>query len=293
MNSVHIYPKFNPADFGFLAIPVLTAVYGLAEAWRTHQQPEAVITLWILAAGMSTVTVRHYFKTRPPARSRDIILSWIFLAAAGGTLLLTAFISDTLALRISLLLAAGACLARFVPYQVVFKLFPAGAIFLLWLPNSTYFDTVVSYPLRLIASNLTCFILRLCTVNVSCDATVLTLGPEKIAVTAACSGIAQLEAMFLIGWIITMLVHQRLICRISHWLLLLPIVILVNSLRLAATLLLYSAFGPVAFGNTVHSVLGYAMVIAVAALFWACRSLIPFSETGQTKRTKRRGEANR
>jgi exosortase/archaeosortase family protein len=79
-----------------------------------------------------------------------------------------------------------------------------------------------------------------------------------------------------------MLVHKRLICRVSHWLLLLPLVILFNALRLIITLIIYSNWGEVALSDTVHSVLGYLMVIAVAVTFYLCSSLIPFAEKQQT-----------
>jgi len=192
--------------------------------------------------------------------------------------------SDSLAMQISLFLIMGACLARFTNYQNVFKLLPAGAIFLLVLPNYTYFNSLISYPLRLISSYLTCFTLKLCAVDVSCNATILKLGTEKIAVTTACSGIAQLEAMFLIGWLITMFVQKRLICQILHCLLLLPIVILLNSLRLTITLLLYLGIGKAAFSETLHVTLGYVMVIAIVVIFWACRSLVRFPEKNEVKK---------
>jgi len=287
MNLVHIYKKITTSNLGLVIVLLLTATYSLVDAFQMHQKIESIIILWSLAVGMCAVTVWHRIKIKTIIHPHDIILSWIFLICAGAALLLTAFVSDSLAMRISLLLFMGACLARFANYQNVFKLLPAGVIFLLIIPNSAYFNSLISYPLRLICSHLTCFTLKLCAMDISCEATVLRMGAEKIAVTTACSGIVQLESMFLIGWIITMLVHKRLICQISHWLLLLPIVILVNSLRLTITLLLYSAFGEVAFSDTVHTSLGYAMVIAVTAIFWACRSLIPFSEKKEISEDKK------
>ncbi|MDD5598482.1 MAG: exosortase/archaeosortase family protein [Victivallaceae bacterium] len=286
-NFVLRLKQMKTADRGLILVSVLTAVYGLYEALRMHQEIESIVTLWFLAAGMSAVIVRNRIKNTAVPDPQDIILSWIFLGCAGVTLLLTAFMNVVLAMQISLLLVMGACLGRFADYRTVLKLFPAGFIFLLLLPNADYFNSLMSYPLRLICSYLTCFILKLCAVEISCDAAMLRLGTEKIAVTAACSGINQLEAMFLIGWIITMLVHQRLVCRVAHWLLLLPIVILLNSLRLTITLLLYLGFGKVAFNDDVHIILGYVMVFAVAFVFWACRSLIPFSEKPELSKEKK------
>lgn len=285
-NLVRTLKQMKSADIGFILILLAAAAYGLYEALRMHQGIESIATLWLLAAGMSAATIRHRLKNKTAVNPPDLILSWIFLLCAGGTLFLTAFMSDVLAMQISLLLVMAACLARFADYQNVFKLLPAGVIFLLLLPNADYFNSLISYPLRLICSYLTCFTLKICTVDISCEATMLQLGSKKIAVTAACSGINQLEAMFFIGWVITMLVHKRLLCRIAHWLLLLPIVILLNSLRLTITLLLYLGFGKVAFNESVHVTLGYVMVFAVALVFWACRSLIPFSEKKELSEEK-------
>ena len=283
MNPADTHKKVTASNLWLTAILSLTAAYSLFESLQMHQSIESIITLWFLAAGMSVVTIRNLFKKETSILRHDVILSWTFLICANGALLATAYMNDSLAMQISIFLVIGACLARFTSYQNVFKLLPAGAIFLILLPNSTYFNSLISYPLRLICSCLTCWTLKICTVDVSCSGTILQLGAEKIAVTSACSGIAQLEAMFLIGWIIAMLVQKRLICQILHWLLLLPIVILLNSLRLTITLLLYLGIGEAAFGETLHTTLGYVMVIAVVAVFWACRSLIRFPEKTEVK----------
>ncbi|MDD5729118.1 MAG: exosortase/archaeosortase family protein [Victivallales bacterium] len=271
-------------DYGLTALLVFTAGGSLTAALRMHQSYETVTVLWLLAAGMSAATLWHHFKTgtvNPP----DTILSWLLLLSAGVTLLLSAFLNNPPVLQLGLLLLLAACLARFTAYQEVFKMLPALAIFLLLLPNADYFNSLMSYPLRLICSYLTCFTLKAFGLRVGCEATVLKFGNEEIAVTAACSGINQLEAMFLIGWIIVMLTHKRLACRVSHWLLLLPLVIVFNSLRLTITLLLYSTWGQAALSNNVHNILGYLMVFAVALVFYLCRRLIPFSEkqTGTVK----------
>jgi len=276
MNPIKLYTKINASSLWLTVVLSLTAAYSLFEALRMHQRIESIITLWLLAAGMSTVSIRHLVQKETAVLRHDIILSWIFLICANGALLATAYINDSLAMQIAIFLLMMACLARFTSYQNVFKLLPAGAIFLILLPNSAYFNSLISYPLRLICSYLTCWTLNICAVDISCSGTILQLGSEKIAVTSACSGIAQLEAMFLIGWIIAMLVQKRLVCQILHWLLLFPIVILVNSLRLTITLLLYLGIGEAAFSETLHVTFGYVMVIVVVTVFWACRSLVRF-----------------
>jgi exosortase/archaeosortase family protein len=273
MNS-KLHTKMTASNLWLAAILSLTAAYSLFDSLRMHQGVESVITLWLLAAGMSALTIWNLEKKKTAVARHDIILSWVFLICANGALLTTAYINDSLAMQISIFLIMGACLARFTSYQNVLKLLPAGAIFLILLPNSTYFNSLISYPLRLICSYLTCWTLNICAVDISCSGTILQLGAEKIAVTTACSGIAQLEAMFFIGWIIAVIVQKRLICQILHWLLLFPIVILLNSLRLTITLLLYLGIGEAAFSETLHITLGYVMVIAVVTVFWACRSLI-------------------
>lgn len=283
MNPINLYKRMTASDLWLAAILSLTAAYSLFESLQLHQGIESIITLWLLAAGMSALTIRNLAKKETPIVRHDKILSWVFLICANGALLSTTFINDSLAMQISIFLIMGACLARFSNYQNVLKLLPAGAIFLILLPNSTYFNSLISYPLRLICSYLTCWTLNICSVDISCNGTILQLGSEKIAVTTACSGIAQLEAMFFIGWIIVVVVQKRLVCQILHWLLLFPIVILLNSLRLTTTLLLYLGIGEAAFGETLHVTLGYVMVIAVVTVFWACRSLIRAPEKNRSE----------
>ena len=80
--------------------------------------------------------------------------------------------------------------------------------------------------------------------------------------TSACSGIELLEAMLLLGWIVVRLEHKRYLTRLVHYLTLLPIIILCNTLRLVFVIGLSCFIGDRAFDNTLHVWLGYAVVIA-------------------------------
>ena len=100
-------------------------------------------------------------------------------------------------------------------------------------------------------------------------------GAAQIVITDACSGIEQLEAMLLIGYLIIHMQPKPFIWSLCHYLFLLPIIIVSNSIRIIVTILLFKAIGPVVLENTWHATLGYCLVLACSLLMWYAGLLFP------------------
>ncbi len=247
-----------------------------ALGWALFSQVpfENFIVLWLLAVGMGFTVLT----VKPPP------VGWFDRALAGSLLFLALLLALVKINRpdfpanwagavgvLSMLCAAGGrkCAAKLT----------VGVLLLCVLaPKQEYLFWCLSYPLRLVCTTLTVSLLQLFGVVISHDLTVITIGDSQVAITAACSGIEQLEALLLIGWLLVMLLHKTFWMRLSHYLMLLPVIILTNTARLVVTLLLYLRFGNWAFNNTVHTMLGFGMVIASLLLLWGLGGIFKLGE---------------
>jgi exosortase len=229
--------------------------------------------LWLLAAGMSLnafICFRKTWTAMPDRRT-----GWILLISA--TALIWAGIltgnKATIFLNLSLLTLMFSLTAWTAGTELLKKLLLPLTVFVIILPILNYLHYMLSYPMSVISASFTASFLKIFGVQISSDATIIVLSGEKISITTACSGIFQLEAMMLIGWLIVISAHRKPALRAAHFIMLFPIVIFTNTLRLAAVILLYMKFGDAAFSNALHTVTGLCMVVIAAWLMWFCRLL--------------------
>lgn len=229
--------------------------------------------LWLLAAGMSANTYINFRKTwsaRPDRRN-----GWILLIVS-AVLIWAGIITGnrtTIFLNLSLLALLFSLTAWTAGIELMKKLLMPFTVFVIILPLLNYLHYLLSYPMSVISASFTASFLKIFGVQISSDATIIVLSGEKISITTACSGIFQLEAMLLIGWLIVISAHRKPALRTAHFIMLFPIVIFTNTLRLATVILLYMKFGDAVFSNTLHTVTGLCMVVIAAWLMWFCRLL--------------------
>ena len=146
----------------------------------------------------------------------------------------------------------------------------AFAAFFVWLvvmPHEMILHYAISQPMREISASVSAFFLHLFGLPVFCDGTNITMEERAITITAACSGIQQLEAMVLAGWIIVLMQHSTTLVRVIHFITVLPIIMLCNVFRVFVTLLGVHYVGNVFLRDTIHTLLGYAMVLLVVVCF--------------------------
>lgn len=267
---------------GIICLPV--ALYPFVSGIGSVFDSEFIV-LWLLAAGMLCNVFRGFRKTWnfKPAT----IIGWILMGAAvaliwGGILTgnKTAVFFNLSLLAFMLSLAAwiagtGFMLKTLLPFTV----------FIIILPFLSYFHYLLSYPLCVICAGFTATVLKIFGLQISNEAAVIVLGGEKISITTACSGIFQLEAMLLLGWLIVVSAHRTVWRRAAHFIMIFPIVIFMNTLRLAAVILLYMNIGNAAFNYKLHTVMGFVMVVIAALLMWFCRLL--FKEDGGRKNVQK------
>ena len=96
-----------------------------------------------------------------------------------------------------------------------------------------------------------------------------------IAITDACSGIQQFEAMILVAFWFVMVWKRPFFWRCVHYAFLIPSIIVANAIRIVLTIVLYKAGFESVLNNTWHEGLGYMQVVLTVALFFLVGCLLP------------------
>ncbi len=126
----------------------------------------------------------------------------------------------------------------------------------------------LSHPMRMMSTLYSTCCLRLMGYHISNELTTIYLGSEEIAITDACSGIQQVEAMLLLAYFLARYQQGANWWAVIHYICLLPAVILANTVRIIVTVQLFFSIGETAFNNTWHSALGYAQIVLATLLLW-------------------------
>jgi len=149
---------------------------------------------------------------------------------------------------------------------------------LLWfavVPNIESINQILSYPIRIISSQMSSFILSCFGYAVSTKDSVIYLNDNALAITAACSGIEQLETILAIAWVWVVLMQNSLLYRIIQFSFTIPAVIFANALRLITMMLLTDIYGEDFIGADLHFWLGIGMIIVSSLIVIGIGNLFP------------------
>jgi exosortase len=132
----------------------------------------------------------------------------------------------------------------------------------------------VTLPLQLVASRLAEALLAVAGVPVFRDGNLLVLPSATLEVEQACSGLRSLVSLGALGVVLAWATERQAGCRIAIAGSALPIAIVANSLRIAATGVAVEMWGPQAASGGWHTFTGWlTFVAAVAALVGVQRTL--------------------
>ena len=133
----------------------------------------------------------------------------------------------------------------------------------------------LSYPFRMVSTVLSVGFLQMCGMKIENDMTTIRIEGLDIAITDACSGIQQLEAMILVAFWLAMAWRRPFFWKCVHYAFVIPSIILANAIRIILTIVLYKAGFEAVLNNTWHAGLGYAQVAITVALFFLVGCLLP------------------
>ena len=150
----------------------------------------------------------------------------------------------------------------------------------------------LSYPFRMVSTVLSVGFLQMFGMNIENDMTTIRIEGLDIAITDACSGIQQLEAMILVAFWLVMVWRRPFIWRCVHYAFLVPSIILANAVRIVLTIVLYKTGLESVLNNTWHEGLGYGQVVLAVALFFLVGCLLPETEPEEKNGKSKSGKDN-
>lgn len=227
-------------------------VYSAANILLFTSARDNSIPLWVLALLMS-YSVTQYGGPEYQSGSRSGILAWTLIILAPLSLYLPWADFLHLERSVACMLTLLALLAFSNGAVVVLRSIPVLALCILIIPIQEQIFLSLSFPLRLLSTLVTAETLQVFGADISYNLTTITLGQFQIAITDACSGISQLAALILLGYIIVrMKAHLSPLYATLHYLI-----------------------GEEAFNNRYHAGLGIAFVLLSTALLYGTGALFP------------------
>ena len=148
-------------------------------------------------------------------------------------------------------------------------------IFLIFaIPLPYFIDSVLTYRLQIISSQLGTFFIRLFQVPVYLEGNIIDLGVYKLQVAEACSGLRYLYPLMSLGFLTAYLFQAPLWQRALVFLSTIPITIVMNSLRIGIVGVLVNHWGPQDADGFLHWFEGWVIFIACAAVLAAEMALL-------------------
>jgi len=140
------------------------------------------------------------------------------------------------------------------------------ALLVFAVPLPYFVDSQLSWRLQLLSSEIGVGVLRLVGASVFLEGNVIDLGVYKLQVVEACSGLRYLYPLLSIGFLMAYMFRAPLWQRVVLFLSVIPITVLMNSLRIAAVGVLVERWGIEMAEGFLHYFEGWIIFIACLLL---------------------------
>lgn len=154
--------------------------------------------------------------------------------------------------------------------------FPVGLLFFaVPLPYVLY--NSVAFPLKLLASKIAVLLLGVTGTPVFLEGNVISLPHTTLEVVDACSGIRSLMTLITLAFLLAFFHHKQIWKRAVIVLLAVPVAVLANAMRVAATGIL-TKYDPAWGHGTLHDIQGWLVFVASFAGLAGCSYLLRSKE---------------
>lgn len=137
------------------------------------------------------------------------------------------------------------------------------------IPLPYFIDAALSWRLQLLSSEIGVAFIRLFQIPVYLEGNVIDLGPYKLQVVEACSGLRYLYPFLSLGFLAAYMFQAPMWQRVLVFLSTIPITILMNSFRIGLIGLMVNQWGPQSADGFLHFFEGWIIFLACAALLVA------------------------
>ena len=207
------------------------------------------------------------------------------IAAAVLIRLLGAIASEFFTQRFSIWLAVLGIVVFCFGWRQVRHWWLALAILLLAIPLPALLINALAIPLQFRASSLGTFLIKWRHIPVRTDGNVIQIPNATLFVAEACSGLRSLSALIALGVLLSGLYLRTVPARLILVLLVLPIAILLNGVRIFLTAFLVYFVDPDLAGGMAHERQGLAMFVVAFAVLGGLTALAHLIEQRLTRRT--------
>jgi exosortase len=201
----------------------------------------------------------------------------VVMIGAIGLLLLGSLGAELFVSRFSLLVLLAGMILFLAGWKMLRAVsFPLSYLILM-IPFPVIIYNQITFPLQLLASRLATAGLELVQVPVLRDGNVLVLSNYSLEVVEACSGIRSLMALVALAIAYGYLVEPRRSVRYILALLMVPIAIVTNAIRIMGAGMLAHRYGPAAAQGFLHEFSGWVIFMSAVGLMlhshWILRRL--------------------
>lgn len=156
--------------------------------------------------------------------------------------------------------------------QVVRWFSPAAAFLFLMFPLPYQAEKILSYKLQGIATDLSTVFLRILGQPAVAEGHVIWVQDQRLLVEEACSGLRIFVGVAALAFFWAVLANRSWIDRLILMASVMPVAILVNTIRITAVGLLYQEFDDGSYHNTIHDWTGYLMIPLAFGILWLIKT---------------------
>lgn len=201
-------------------------------------------------------------------------LGLLVMLGAVGLLLVGSLGAELFTSRFSLLILLAGMILFLGGWKLLRALSFPLSFLILMIPFPVIIYNQITFPLQLIASRLATFGLELVQVPVLREGNVLILPNYSLEVIEACSGIRSLMTLITLAVAYGYLIEPCRWVRYMLVLLMLPIAILSNAIRVIGAGILTYYFGPKAAEGFFHEFTGWVIFLVALVLMFSCHWIL-------------------
>jgi len=220
----------------------------------------------ILLSGAAAFVLRRTSRTLPAAKPHNAgfaVIAFALLIYIVGTLL-----GDVFVLRLSLPILLAGFVATFFGFEYLRRLCAPLALLALAVPLPTVLVTDLTLPLQLTASRVAAVTLAASGIHVVRDGNLLILPTITLEVAEACNGLRSIVSLIAVAAVCAAVIPLNWWRSAVTIVAAVPIAIVGNGLRVAATGVLATWFGDAAARGSIHELTGLvAFLVMCAATF--------------------------
>jgi exosortase len=206
---------------------------------------------------------------------------FVVMLGAVGLLVVGSLGAELFTSRFSLLALLAGMILFLLGWSVLRAVsFPLGFLILM-IPIPVIIYNQITFPLQLLASRLASSFLELAGVPVLRDGNVLVMSNYSLEVVEACSGIRSLMSLTALAIAYGYLTEPRWWVRYLLVVLMVPIAIAANAIRITGAGMLAHRFGPTAAEGFLHGFSGWVIFLVALLLMFVSHRILRPMEKGQ------------